>query len=189
MAIFTKISDVSEFQLVSSVEAFKGEQPHVKRKFAEIPDDMRFCTGASDANSDLNICLDGFSGALHTEYSRKMSFHYTKSSNVDFAIDNGIFIEKFMFSQTGNNNDEEDFECHDGPNCTEDSCECDHPNLDILDNVLSVYLKYPKQFIPVTTLLHKCNSKSYVNDVISFVLPTGDVLQVFVDKQSTTALN
>jgi hypothetical protein len=105
----TQVKNANQLHYVSDLDAFKGVEPFKGREFAVPTGEMRFdVDGILTSQSELIIYGDD--GILGSEATKKMSLIYKSSEYVDFPIQNGVFIEKFMFSEANNEETYEDCE-------------------------------------------------------------------------------
>jgi hypothetical protein len=169
MATFIKDKNANQLQYVSRLEAFKDAIPSCGRKFAVVPDEMTFeVNSVVEANSDLNIYF-GNNLRKH-EASQNMSLIYKVAGNVDFPIQNGVFIEKFMFSEaTTGDYESDEGECH----CSASNGSCEEI---IGVHQLNVWLKNVLQEIAIKKIYSLHDEKLDGSTPITFILPTGDVL-------------
>jgi hypothetical protein len=170
MATFIKDSNFYRLQYVSRLEAFNDAIPSCGRKFAVVPDEMTFeVNSVVEANSDLNIYF-GNNLRKH-ETSQNMSLIYKKSEHIDFPIQNGVFIEKFMFSEaTTGDYESDEGECH----CSTSGGSCEEI---IGVHQLNIWLKNLLQEIAIKKIYSLHDEKPDGSTTpITFILPTGDVL-------------
>jgi hypothetical protein len=168
----TEVKNANQLQYVSSLEAFNGDEPFTGREFAVPSGEMLFdVDGVLNSNSELIVYLrdDTIRGS---QSSKKMSFIYKSSEHVDFPIQNGVFIEKFMFSEANHDDVYEDPDCE----CDESESACHCAGQRIMVHTLEIWLKNVAQELSMVKIRKYFDKNSDGSTPITFILPTGDVL-------------